>query len=87
MRRDKFPVGADPSFSVIKTYDVAFSIPGVEPAFAHRVSYVIPPEAKILSASADSGGEKGFLQLIALDTLESTVKGDSGSIMQFPSCW
>jgi peroxiredoxin len=36
--RDKFPVGADPSFSVIKAYDAAFNIPVVgavnRPGFA-----------------------------------------------------
>ncbi len=45
--RDKFPVGADPSFSVIKAYDVAFSIIAAGPAFARRISYVISPEGKI----------------------------------------
>src|SRR5262249_13943603 len=38
--RDKFPVGADPSFSVIKAYDAAFNIPVVGAAFANRISYV-----------------------------------------------
>src|SRR5580704_19193607 len=51
--RDKFPVGADPGFSVIKAYDAAFTIPGVGPAFAHRISYVIAPDGKILSATID----------------------------------
>ncbi len=64
--RDKFPVGADPSFSVIKAYDVAFSIIGVGPAFAHRVSYVISPDGKILSALADSGAEKHIENALAV---------------------
>ena len=56
--RDKFPVGADPSFSVIKAYDVAFSIIAAGPAFARRISYVISPEGRILSATDDNGAEK-----------------------------
>jgi thioredoxin-dependent peroxiredoxin len=43
--RDKFPVGADPSFSVIKAYDAAFNIPVVGAAFANRISYVISPSS------------------------------------------
>ena len=34
--RDKFPVGADPGFSVIKAYDAAFSIPLAGAVFANR---------------------------------------------------
>jgi len=56
--RDKFPVGADPDFSVIKAYDAAFAIPGAPPVFAHRISYVISPDGKIISVTADSGAEK-----------------------------
>jgi thioredoxin-dependent peroxiredoxin len=56
--RDKFPVGADPSFSVIKAYDAAFTIPLVGAAFANRISYVISPEGKIIYAYSDSGAEK-----------------------------
>jgi peroxiredoxin Q/BCP len=63
--RDKFPVGADPDFSVIKAYDAAFTIPGVGPAFAHRISYVISPDGKILSAYADSGAEKHIENALA----------------------
>jgi peroxiredoxin len=54
--RDKFPVGADPSLSVIKAYDAAFNLPGA--AFANRISYVISPEGKILYAYADRNAEK-----------------------------
>ncbi len=53
--RDKFPVGADPDFKVIKAYDAAFTVPVVGPAFANRISYVISPEGKILSALSDFG--------------------------------
>src|ERR1700745_3403602 len=56
--RDKFPVGADPSFSVIKAYDAAFTIPVVGAAFANRISYVISPEGKIIYAYSDSKAEK-----------------------------
>jgi thioredoxin-dependent peroxiredoxin len=64
--RDKFPVGADPGFSVIKAYDAAFTIPGVGPAFAHRISYVIAPDGKILSATIDSGAEKHIENALAV---------------------
>ncbi len=47
--RDTFPVGADPSFSVIKAYDASFA--GI---FAKRISYVIAPGGTILEAHEDS---------------------------------
>jgi peroxiredoxin len=56
--RDKFPVGADPQFNVIKAYDASFSLPVAGPVFANRISYVISPEGKILSAVSDSGATK-----------------------------
>src|ERR1700752_4798750 len=56
--RDKFPVGADPSFSVIKAYDAALNIPLIGPAFANRISYVISPEGKIVYAYSHSHAEK-----------------------------
>jgi thioredoxin-dependent peroxiredoxin len=64
--RDKFPVGADPSFTVIKAYDAAFNIPGVRAAFANRISYVISPEGKILYAYSDSNAEKHFENTLAV---------------------
>src|SRR3984893_448894 len=63
--RDKFPVGADPSFSVIKAYDAAFNIPLVAATFATRISYVISPEEKILYASSDSHAEKPIENTLA----------------------
>ena len=63
--RDKFPVGADPSFSVIKSYDAAFNIPLVGAAFANRISYVISPEGKILYAYSDSHAEKHIENTLA----------------------
>jgi thioredoxin-dependent peroxiredoxin len=64
--RDKFPVGADPSFSVIKAYDAAFNIPLVGAAFANRISYVISPEGKILYAYSDSSAEKHIENTLAI---------------------
>ncbi len=52
--RDKFPVGADPDFKVIKAYDAAFSVPIKGPVFAERLSYVIAPDGKILFAYSDA---------------------------------
>ena len=63
---DKFPVGADPSFSVIKAYDAAFNIPFVGAAFANRISYVISPEGKILYAYSDSNAEKHIENTLAV---------------------
>jgi peroxiredoxin Q/BCP len=63
--RDKFPVGADPSFSVIKAYDAAFNIPLVGAAFANRISYVISPDGKILYAYSDSSAEKHIENTLA----------------------
>ena len=56
--RDKFPVGADPDFKVIKAYDATFSVPVAGPMFANRISYVISPDGKVLSALSNSGAEK-----------------------------
>jgi peroxiredoxin len=64
--RDKFPVGADPSFSVIKAYDAAFNIPVVGAVFANRISYVISPEGKILYAYSDSNAEKHIENTLAV---------------------
>jgi peroxiredoxin len=52
--RDKFPVGADPDFTVIKAYDAAFSLPIKGPVFAQRISYVITPDGRILYVYSDS---------------------------------
>lgn len=56
--RDKFPVGADQDFKVIKAYEASFDLPLAGPMFASRISYVISPEGKILSAVSDSGATK-----------------------------
>lgn len=56
--RDKFPVGADPDFKVIKAYDASFDLPVAGPMFASRISYVISPQGKIVSAVSDSSATK-----------------------------
>lgn len=71
--RDKFPVGADPQFKVIKAYDASFSLPVAGPMFANRISYVISPEGKILSAVSDSGATKHIQ-----DALETIRKWKAG---------
>ena len=63
--RDKFPVGADPSFSVIKAYDAAFTLPVAGALFANRISYVISPDGKILYAYSDSSAEKHIENALA----------------------
>lgn len=64
--RDKFPVGADPDFKVIKAYDAAFSVPVAGPLFASRISYVISPAGTILSALSDSGAEPHIKNALAV---------------------
>ncbi len=64
--RDKFPVGADPSFKVINAYDAAFKVPVAGAMFANRISYVIAPDGKILSAVEDSGATKHIENALAV---------------------
>lgn len=64
--RDKFPVGADPDFKVIKAYDAAFKVPVAGPMFANRISYVIAPDGKILSVVEDSGATKHIENALAV---------------------
>jgi thioredoxin-dependent peroxiredoxin len=52
--RDKFPVGADPALSVINAYDAKFT--GL--AMANRISYVIAPGGKVISAYTDMAADK-----------------------------
>jgi thioredoxin-dependent peroxiredoxin len=63
--RDRFPVGADPQFKVIKAYDASFDVPVAAAVFASRISYVISPEGKILSAVSDSGATKHIQNALA----------------------
>jgi thioredoxin-dependent peroxiredoxin len=55
--RDKFPVGADPTLTVIKAYDAVMSRSGMGP-LANRISYVVAPDGKILYAFTSSEAEK-----------------------------
>jgi thioredoxin-dependent peroxiredoxin len=55
-----------PAFRSQKAYDAAFTLPLVGPAFAHRISYVISPDGKILSALADNGAEKHIEDALAV---------------------
>ncbi|MGJ0506923.1 MAG: peroxiredoxin [Methylocystis sp.] len=71
--RDRFPVGADPKFEVIKAYDASFSLPVAGPVFANRISYVISPEGRILSAVSDQGATKHIQ-----DALETVKKWRDG---------
>jgi len=64
--RDRFPVGADPEFKVIKAYDAAFHVPVAGPMFANRISYVISPEGRILSVVEDSGSTRHIQNALAV---------------------
>lgn len=63
--RDKFPVGADPSFGIIKSYDAAMTIPGTKLGFANRISYVIAPDGKVLTAYSDPDAEPHIKNALA----------------------
>jgi thioredoxin-dependent peroxiredoxin len=53
--RDKFPVAADPSLSVISAYDAKRLKPGANgDTVADRISYVIVPDGKVAFALTDS---------------------------------
>ena len=73
--RDKFPVGADPDFNVIKAYDAAFNVPVVGAMFANRISYVISPDGKILSVVEDSGATKHIQNALAVVKQWREVQG------------
>ena len=63
--RDKFPVGADPDFTVIKAYDAAFTVPVAGAVFANRISYVIAPDGKIIEEYTDSSAENHIKNALA----------------------
>jgi peroxiredoxin Q/BCP len=71
--RDKFPVGADPRFKVIKAYEASFDLPLAGAMFASRISYVISPEGKILSSTSDSGATRHIQN--ALETVRKWRDG------------
>lgn len=52
--RDAFPVAADPDLKTIIAYDAKTPVL----SYAKRISYVIAPDGRILSAVEDSGAEK-----------------------------
>jgi len=57
--RDKFPVAADPSLSVIRAYDAVRTKPiATGETVADRISYVIAPGSKILYSFTDSAPDK-----------------------------
>lgn len=57
--RDKFPVGADPSLSVIRAYDAKREKPSASgEALADRISYVILPDGKVAYSLVDSNPVK-----------------------------
>ena len=64
--RDKFPVGADPSLSVIKAYDAKREKPSqAGDTLADRISYVIGPDGKVLFALTDSNPIKHVQDALA----------------------
>jgi peroxiredoxin len=64
--RDKFPVVADPSLSVIRAYDAVRSrLAASGEILADRISYVISPEGNILYAYSDSAPEKHVQNTLA----------------------
>jgi peroxiredoxin len=57
--RDKFPVAADPDGSVVRAYDSLRATPLPNGStVSDRISYVIAPDGKILTAYQDSAPEK-----------------------------
>lgn len=51
--RDRFPVGADPEFKVIRAYEASTGS-----NYASRISYVVSPDGRIVSALVDPGAER-----------------------------
>jgi peroxiredoxin Q/BCP len=60
--RNKFPVAADPTLSIIRGYDAASSADAV----AERISYVIGPDGKILYAFSDRSPDKHVENTLAI---------------------
>jgi thioredoxin-dependent peroxiredoxin len=60
--RSKFPVAADPNFSVIHAYDAAM----FGNIAAKRISYVIAPDGKILYTFSDSSPDKHVENTLAI---------------------
>jgi len=65
--RDKFPIAADPTLAVIRAYDAVRTKPtATGETVADRISYVIAPDGKVLSAYADSVPEKHIENTLAV---------------------
>jgi thioredoxin-dependent peroxiredoxin len=65
--RDKFPVGADPSMSVIRAYDAAnlLALTASGKEVADRISYVIAPDGKVIYAYSDPAPDKHIENTLA----------------------
>lgn len=62
----KFPIGADPNFSVINAYDAKRLKPNAAgEAVADRISYVILPDGKVAFALVDSNPVKHVEETLA----------------------
>jgi thioredoxin-dependent peroxiredoxin len=64
--RDKFPVAADPTLSVIRAYDAVRTAPLASgEVIADRISYVIAPDGKVIYAYSDPAPEKHIENTLA----------------------
>ena len=65
--RDKFPVAADPSLSIIRSYDaVREGVTASGETVSDRISYVIAPEGKILYTYVDPKPDKHIENTLAI---------------------
>ena len=72
--RSKFPVAADPTQSIMKSYDAVLP---QHPAFANRTSYVIAPSGEILYSYTDLNPTKHVENTLA--AVEKYVADHKGS--------
>jgi thioredoxin-dependent peroxiredoxin len=64
--RDKFPVAADPSLSVTRSYDAVRTSPTAsEDTFSDRISYVISPDGRVIYSYTDSAPDKHIENTLA----------------------
>jgi peroxiredoxin Q/BCP len=65
--RDKFPVAADPTLSVIRSYDaVRISPTASGETVSDRISYVISPDGKVIYSYTDSAPDKHIENTLAV---------------------
>ncbi|MEJ0094278.1 MAG: peroxiredoxin [Methylocella sp.] len=65
--RDKFPVAADPTSSVIRSYDAQMNgATAAADALANRISYVIAPEGKVIYVYSDPSPDKHIENTLAV---------------------